>query len=96
MADIIYDIDKLKAAKKSISSLKTELDTCNTNLDKNLTSLKNAWNTDAGKKFFKDHKNTWSTYVKKYVKKLNGLEKMIDAVIKQYENINDSVDKINI
>ena len=43
MADIIYDIDKLKAAKKSISSLKTELDTCNTNLDKNLTSLKNAW-----------------------------------------------------
>ena len=95
MADIIYDIDKLRATKKSINDLRTSLDKCNTDLDTNLSGL-TAWNTDAGKKFFDEHKNNWSKYVKKYVKKLSGIENMIDAVIKQYEKINDSVDKINI
>lgn len=96
MADIIYDIDKLKETKKSITNLKTSLDKCNVDLDKNLLSLKDGWDTDAGKKFFDEHKNNWSKYVKKYVRKLNGIENMINAVITQYEKINDSVNNINI
>lgn len=54
------------------------------------------WKTNAGKKFFNEHKNNWSTFVKKYVKKLDGLEKMLNAVITQYNQINDEVGKINI
>lgn len=96
MADIRYDIDSLEAARKSIENLKTELDECNTALDSNLKDLEHDWVTKAGKKFFKDHKNTWSIYVKKYTKKLSGIEKMLDAVIKEYKQINDDVRKINI
>lgn len=96
MADITYDLDDLETAKKAINNLKTELDTCNANLDANLTSLKTDWVTNAGKKFFEEHKDNWSEFVEKYVKKLNGLEDMLNAVIKQYNQINDEVDKINI
>jgi WXG100 family type VII secretion target len=96
MADISYDINELEKAKKAISKLKTELDTCDAQLDNNLTSLKSDWKTNAGKKFFNEHKNNWSTFVKKYVKKLDGLEKMLNAVITQYNQINDEVGKINI
>ena len=96
MADLSYDIEQLKKAKKAISNLKTELDTCNSQLNTNLSDLKNDWQTPAGEEFFNEHKDTWSEYVKKYVKKLSGLESMINAVIVQYNQINEIVGRINI
>ncbi len=94
MANLSYDLDDLKNAKKAIKGLKDELDACNTALNNDLTELKKGWDTDAGKKFFKDHKDTWTVYVKKYVKKLNGLQSMLQAVITEYDKIDDEVSKL--
>ncbi len=96
MADIIYDIDKLEAAKKSIDDLINTLETDNKNLTDALSTLKAEWKTDAGKKFFDDHKDNWSEYVKKYVKKLTGVSDMLQKAIDQYKKIGSEVKSLKV
>lgn len=96
MANITYDLTDLRNAKKAIKDLKDELNECNTALTTDLNALKKGWNTDAGKKFFEEHKDTWTTYVKQYTKKLNGIEQMIAAVIKEYEAIDEAIKNLNV
>lgn len=96
MADIIYDLDKLEEAKKSIENLINTLKTDNDNLTDALGSLKAEWKTDTGKKFFDDHKDTWSEYVKKYVKKLTGVSDMLQKAIDQYEKIGSEVKNLKV
>lgn len=96
MADIIYDIEKLEKAKKSIDDLINTLETDNKNLSTNLGNLKAEWQTDAGKKFFTDHKDTWSEYVKKYVKKLTGVSDMLKKAIDEYEKIGSEVKNLKV
>lgn len=96
MADITYDIDMLRSAKSAIDNLKETLDTDNQNLTIALENLKNGWNTSAGKKFFEDHKDTWSEYVKKYVQKLTGVSDMLQKAIDQYEKIGSDVRNLKV
>lgn len=96
MADIIYDLDKLETAKKSIDDLINILETDNNKLTDALENLKAEWRTDAGKKFFEDHKDTWSEYVKKYVKKLTGVSDMLQKAIDQYEKIGSEVKNLRV
>ena len=66
MADITYDIDKLKKAKEAIDDLIDNLNDDNKKLTEALADLKAGWKTDTGTKFFDEHKDTWTEYVKKY------------------------------
>lgn len=81
MADIIYDIDKLKKAKEAIDGLIDSLNDDNQKLTEALADLKAGWKTDTGAKFFDEHKDTWSEYVKKYVKKLTGVSNMLQKLL---------------
>ena len=56
MADITYDIDKLKKAKKAIDDLIDNLNHDNKKLTEALSDLKVGWKTDTGTKFFDEHK----------------------------------------
>lgn len=96
MADIIYDIEKLRKAKTAIDDLIDNLNDDNDSLTTALGELKNGWNTDAGIKFFNDHKDVWSDYVKKYVKKLTGVSEMLQKAIDRYENINTEVNNLRV
>lgn len=96
MADIIYDIDKLLDAKRAIDNLVDTLEKDNNDLTAALEQLKKEWHTDSGEKFFKDHKDTWSDYVKKYVKKLKGVSDMLQAAIEQYEQIDSEVRNLKV
>lgn len=96
MADIIYDIDKLVAAKKAIDNLADTLDKDNRELTNSLEKLKKEWQTNGGGRFFKDHKDTWSDYVKKYVQRLKGVSDMLQAAIVQYEQIDNEVRNLKV
>lgn len=96
MTDIIYDIDKLKKAKEAIDDLIDNLNDDNQKLTKALVDLKAGWKTDAGTKFFDEHKDTWSEYVKKYVKKLTGVSDMLQKAIDRYENIGSEVKNLKV
>lgn len=96
MADIIYDIDKLKTAKEAIDDLIDNLNDDNKKLTEALADLKAGWKTDTGTKFFDEHKDTWSEYVKKYVKKLNGVSSMLQKAIDRYENIGSEVKNLKV
>ena len=96
MIDITYDIDKLKEAKKSIDDLVDALNNDNKLLNENLSVLKAQWKTDAGRKFFKDHKDTWTNYVKKYEKKLKGVSSMLQKAIDQYNSIDSEVKNLKV
>ena len=96
MADITYDIDKLKKAKKAIDDLIDNLNHDNKKLTEALSDLKVGWKTDTGTKFFDEHKDSWTEYVKKYVKKLTGVSNMVQKAIDRYENINSEVKNLKV
>ena len=93
---IEYDISDITKAKNAVNDLIDNLNNDCTALDSALAQLKKDWNTDAGKKFFKDHKDTWTEYVKLYVKKLTGIKNMLEKAETAYTNINDEVSKLKI
>lgn len=95
-ADFIYDIERIQNAKKSIDDLKDNLDESLGQLNKSLADLKNGWQTDAGRKFFDEHKDTWTKYVKKYVKKLEGVSNMLNSVCEEYERASQEVKNLKI
>lgn len=96
MADIIYDIDKIKTAKEAIDDLIDNLNDDNKKLTEALADLEAGWKTDTGTKFFDEHKDTWSEYVKRYVKKLNGVSSMLQKAIDRYENIGSEVKNLKV
>lgn len=96
MADIIYDIDKLEKAKEAIDDLIDNLNNDNIKLTEALADLKVGWKTDTGTKFFDEHKDTWSEYVKKYVKKLTGVSDMLQKAIDRYKNIGSEVKNLKV
>lgn len=96
MADIIYDIDRLEEAKEAIDELIDNLNNDDKKLTEALADLKAGWKTDAGTKFFDEHKDTWSEYVKKYVKKLTGVSTMLQKAIDRYENIGSEVKNLKV
>lgn len=96
MADITYDIDKLKKAKEAIDDLIDNLNDDNKKLTEALADLKAGWKTDTGMKFFDEHKDTWTEYVKKYVKKLKGVSDMLQKAIDRYENIGSEVKNLKV
>lgn len=96
MADIIYDIDKLRKAKEAIDDLIDNLNDDNEKLTRALGDLKDGWKTDAGTKFFDERKDTWSEYVKKYVKKLTGVSNMLQKAVDRYENIGNEVKNLKV
>lgn len=91
MADFTYDLAQLQNAKKAIDALVDALNTSNSELTIKLSTLQTQWNTDAGRKFFEEHKDTWTKYVNKYSKKLNGVSEMLNAAITEYEAIDNDV-----
>lgn len=96
MADIIYDIDKLEKAKEAIDDLIDNLNNDNIKLTEALADLKVGWKTDTGTKFFDEHKDNWSEYVKKYVKKLTGVSDMLQKAIDRYKNIGSEVKNLKV
>lgn len=95
MADITYDIDDIRNVKLAIDDLVEALDKSCSTLNEKLETLRKAWNTKAGTKFFNDHKDSWTKSVKKYSKKLVGLSDMLNAAIVEYEQIDNDVSSLN-
>lgn len=96
MANITYDLEQLEEAKKAIGKLAEKLSDDNKQLTEMLATLEQEWNTDAGKKFFKEHKDTWSKYVEKYVQKITGVKDMLQNAIDIYEQIDNEVSNLKI
>ena len=57
MADITYDVDDIRNVKLAIDDLVDTLDESCNSLNTKLETLRNAWNTKAGTKFFNEHKS---------------------------------------
>lgn len=96
MADITYDIEALERARKSVDDLITTLNECKSNLDRDMEALKKGWQTDAGDKFFKEHKDTWTEYVNKYVTRMTGVRDMLKKAKDYYEDIDNEVTKLKV
>lgn len=96
MADVMYNIDKLKDSQKAIKKQRTELLDLNKKLKAELDSLKKDWNTPAGKNFFKENIVDWDDDVKKYAKMLEGISQMLEKAIGEYNMIDNDAKKLYI
>lgn len=96
MADIIYDIEALERAKEAIEDLIDTLNECNTNLNKDMQELEKGWQTDAGTKFFEEHRDAWTEYVKKYVARIKGVQSMLEMAISYYQAMDDEVANLKV
>lgn len=86
-----YDVAALNAMKKSVDDTCTEVKESKKNLIQNLDSLKTAWNTPAGKKFFQDIDTDWGPKVDKYAAALDTLSQMLESASKSYKTLDDEI-----
>lgn len=96
MADVMYNIDKLRDSQKAIKKQRTDLLELNTRLKADLDSLKQDWKTPAGKKFFNDNIVDWDDDVKKYVNMLEGISQMLEKAIGEYNAIDNDAKQLYI
>lgn len=96
MANIEVDLEQLKNAKSAVDDLIDILNEDSKNLNESLKELKAGWKTNAGKKFFKDHNDTWTEYVSRYVKKLSGVSSMLEKAAAQYEEFGNEVTNLQV
>lgn len=96
MADVMYNIDKLRDSQKAIKKQRTDLLELNTKLKANLDSLKKDWKTPAGKKFFNDNIVDWDDDVKKYANMLEGISQMLEKAIGEYNAIDNDAKQLYI
>lgn len=94
MADVKYNLEKLKDAKKRFGILKDNLNSLNSDLTEQLQNLQTEWNTPAGKKFFENKQADWSADVTRYTTMLQGVADLLQAAIDEYELIDDEADKL--
>ena len=91
-----YELEAFYESKKAIHDLVDNLDKSCNELDVALEELRQAWQTKAGEKFFEEHEQEWTTYVKKYTRKLRGIEKMLQCAINHYEQMDNEVKNLNV
>lgn len=96
MADVMYNIDKLRDSQKAIKKQRTDLLELNTRLKADLDLLKQGWKTPAGKKFFNDNIVDWDDDVKKYANMLEGISQMLEKAIGEYNAIDNDAKQLYI
>lgn len=96
MADVMYNIDKLRDSQKAIKKQRTDLLELNTKLKADLDLLKQGWKTPAGKKFFNDNIVDWDDDVKKYANMLEGISQMLEKAIGEYNAIDNDAKQLYI
>ena len=96
MADVMYNIDKLRDSQKAIKKQRTDLLKLNTKLKADLDLLKQGWKTPAGKKFFNDNIVDWDDDVKKYANMLEGISQMLEKAIGEYNAIDNDAKQLYI
>lgn len=96
MADVMYNIDKLRDSQKAIKKQRTDLLELNTKLKADLDLLKQGWKTPAGKKFFSDNIVDWDDDVKKYANMLEGISQMLEKAIGEYNAIDNDAKQLYI
>lgn len=96
MADVVYNIDKLRDSQKAIKKQRTDLLALDKKLKTQLEALKKGWKTPAGKKFFKDDIVDWDDDVKKFANMLQGISEMLGKAVDEYVAIDNDANKLSL
>ena len=91
-----FDIEKLNNMKSTCANFSTVIDGLKKDLFDDLNSLKNDWQTDAGKKFFEELDTDWVNHVEKYIQIAGEIEKLLDVAIKEYSTLIEEAKTIKL
>jgi len=92
--ELEFDVDKLRSAKEKCEGLIQDLRDQQRELKESLDTLRKDWNTDAGKKFFKDQDNDWSEQVDHYIIIASAVVSLLDCAVKEYTEIQAKAQKL--
>lgn len=92
--EVTYDIDELRKMKKKINQTKIDIEEMRNTLTKNFITLREKWNTPAGKSFFASYDVDWSQQVNQYIRILGAVEELLQVAISKYQELDNKAKAI--
>lgn len=89
-----FDVDKLRSTKEKCEGLIQDLRDRQNELQDSLNDLREKWNTNAGRKFFKEQDNDWSEQVNHYIEIASAVVSLLECAIKEYAEIEAKAQKL--
>lgn len=88
-SELQFDVEKLRSTKRKCEGLIQDLRDKQDELQTSLDDLREDWNTDAGKDFFKNQDNDWSEQVNRYIEIAGAVISLLECAIKEYAKVED-------
>ena len=92
--ELKFDISKIDEMESKLADIAAELEQYKKDILESLDTLKNDWNTAAGKDFMSTVNTDWTVEVDKYINIIKGVESLLKEASKQYATIEDEIDKL--
>lgn len=96
MDKLQFDTERLCSMKGDIERAIGNLQTVNKSLQEQMQTLREKWNTPAGKVFFENQNLDWSESVEDYIQVMNTMKEMIEYAILKYEPIQQEAERLSI
>lgn len=90
-----FDVEKISEMRRKLQETSDDLINLKTTLLQEIATLKQKWNTPAGRKFASEVKTDWGTQVGKYVNIINAVDQLLATAESNYRAVENKVNSIN-
>ncbi len=87
--ELKFNVDDLKTQAQKLQQIKEDLKECSESLTKNLSDLRNDWNSAAGRAFFSKYDDSWVPEIEKQCNAINELALAVEFAANQYESVEE-------
>lgn len=88
-AELKFNVDDLNTQANKLLTIKDELKECSESLTRNLSGLRDDWQSEAGRAFFSNYDDSWVPEIEKQCESINDLVNVIKYAAQQYETVED-------
>lgn len=96
MSYLQYDTEKIASTKSTYEKCVTEMDSIKKKMDKMVSSIRGAWDSDAGDAFFDKYDNEWLSAFNQYKEVLEHMAANLDVASNKYTEITELAKKLKI
>lgn len=90
-----FNVEEIEKMRKKVQDTSNDLQNLKTQLVSDMDSLKNNWNTPAGKEFLSSVDTDWSVQVDSYVNILKGVDELLCAAKNEYKAIEEDANRLS-
>ena len=89
-----FDLEDMQKLQKKTRELLKDLTEQRDDLMKGLDILRNNWQTDTGRDFFKNLDGQWEGQVQRFASVLKVFDRMLEQIVRDYSSVQQKAEKI--